>query len=168
MISLFVLSIFFIAFLISWLLNALSKDYKENSKSYKMFKICGFIVLFTIIIPQMIEFIINLINNKKMEVKASIEDLSIWFVCISSFIIALLLQIIEGINKIRGDLNFKIGDILQITDESENKKSYKIKKIKYGSIHYYNMEYPYNIEEEEINKILTKIEKGTIELKKDM
>jgi hypothetical protein len=30
------------------------------------------------------------------------------------------------------------------------------------------MDHPYNIEEEEINKILTKIEKGTIELKKDM
>lgn len=167
MISLMVLSIFFIAFFISYLLNTFSKDYNENSKSYKIFNICGFIVLLTMIIPQMIEFIINMINNKKIEVEPSIGDLSIWFICISSFIIALLLQIIEGINKIRGDLNLKIGDILQITDKSQNKKSYKILKNKYGSIHYYDLDYPHKIEVEEIDKILTKIEKGIILLKKE-
>ena len=167
MISLIVLSIFFMAFFISYLLNTFSKEYNENSKSFKMFKICGFIILFTMIIPQMIQHIIDMINKKDINVKASIGELAIWFVCISSFIIALLLQTIEGINKIRGDLNFKIGDILQIYDKSENTKSYKIIKIKYGSIHYYDLDYTHWIKVEEIDKILTKIEKGIIVLKKD-
>lgn len=167
MISILVITVLIISIFISTALNFYSKEYLENNKSYKLFKIGGIFILLTYSIPQIIVAIINVINKKETIVKVTLEDLTIWFICISFFIIALLLQIIEGINKIRGDLNFKIGDILQITDESENKKSYKIKKIKYGYIHYYNMDHPYNIENEEINKILTKIEKGIIVLKKD-
>ena len=109
------------------ILVSFKNRYSEYFKFYYIFTISGVAMFFVQFINDVSVYIVKY-KTLLPSVEEKTYDFYVYFFSITSVIIGLLFEVLEGQKKIRSDIRFKVGDVYFYTNDETN--LFEIEKIK--------------------------------------
>ena len=110
-----------------FILTIFKSRYSENFKFYYIFTISGVGMFFVQFINDVNVYIVKY-KTLPPSVEFKTTDFYVYFFSITSVIIGLLFEVLEGQKIIRADIRFKVGDVYFYTNDETN--LFEIEKIK--------------------------------------